>query len=592
MLSPTDGIHLFKMYTTFQSTMSICSTGIPFSPFVLLLELVLLLMQLPSKRELHLTCIGESKGNSRLRNTGLRYFEGSLSQVVQAEMAINSTLHIDQDCDALQQSMAPKTIAKQLSERSFFRGGTKARLVEISDLLCGEYVRFGFDDGKLLNEKIKKLELENDRLQTQVATMKAREESMRERVQEMEHHMQDLSNKVRDAEALTIQLQKNAVESPQESPRKLCANNLQVVCHKDEKRELRELVEKLQLLCASHEINTVPDEFDDHPAQGNGECNDPNSFGETKLLCWRNDQCAECVDSVEQVQELQEELKMISAKLKFSVTQRQAMKEVIAASATKLAEVMTENEKLKKELYVERRLVQARENDVQNLETRVDALSTSNQMLKSLLNLKRMALESRRSLNFTMLEPKLLDLAAIVSAQNACVVRLSVQNETLARSLQFKIQECDQQQAQITTAVKQKDAAIRALEQFKEQMVEWATEMDERNLNYDTLQEYALNQEADLRDCQSQYGAMLQSYEELRKDRDQLLSWQAHARTQIADAEKALSEREKDVDSISREALHMSLEVELLRRKLQQLDEDVMVKEGQISILRGSWEEQ
>lgn len=268
------------------------------------------------------------------------------------------------------------------------------------------------------------------------------------------------------------------------------------------------------------------------------------------------------------------------------------MKEVIAASATKLAEVMTENEKLKKEIYVERQLVQARENDVQNLETRVEALSTSNQMLKSLLNLKKMALESRRSLNFTMLEPKLLDLAAIVSAQNACVVRLSVQNETLARSLQSKIQECEQQQAQIATAIKQKDAAIRALEQFKEQMVDWATEMDERNLNYDTLQEYALSLEADLRDCQSQYGAMLQSNDELKKDRDQLLAWQAHARSQIASSEKSLSEREKEVESISREALHMSLEVELLRRKLQQLDEDVLFKEGQISILRGSWEEE
>jgi hypothetical protein len=94
-------------------------------------------------------------------------------------MAINSTLHIDQDCDALQQSMASKAIAKQFSERRFFRGGTKARLVEISDLLCGEYVRFGFDEGKLLQEKMKKLELENDSLLANVAIMKSREECKR-----------------------------------------------------------------------------------------------------------------------------------------------------------------------------------------------------------------------------------------------------------------------------------------------------------------------------------------------------------------------------------------------------------------------------
>ena len=508
-------------------------------------------------------------------------------------MAINSNLHIDQDvCDALQQSMASKTIAKQFSERTFFRGGAKARLVEISDLLCGEYVRFGFDDGKLLQEKVKKLQLENANLLAQLAIMKSREESMKERVQEMERRMQDLSDKVREAEALTMELHKNAVESPRKSPT-VNASNLQVVCHKEDKRtELQELVEKLQLLCVSHEINTYPDDSDDHQAHRHGDSNNPSPLNETKLLCWRDDQCAECVDSVEQVQELQEELKMISAKLKFSITQRQAMKEVIAASATKLAETMTANETLKKELYVERQLVQARENDVQNLETRVEALSTSNQMLKSMLNLKKMALESKRSLNFTMLEPKLLDLAAIVSAQNACVVRLSVQNETLARSLQSKIQENEHQQSEIGTAIKQKDSAVRALEQFKQQIVEWATEMDERSSNYDVLQEYVLTLEADLRDCQSKYSAVLQSHEEVKKDRDQLLAWQGHARTRIADAEKSLEEREKEVESISREAMHLNLEVELLRRKLQQLDEDVMLKEGQISILRGSWEEE
>ncbi|KAG0621915.1 hypothetical protein M758_3G058100 [Ceratodon purpureus] len=508
-------------------------------------------------------------------------------------MAINSTLHVDQDCDALQQSMASKTIAKQSSEKRFFRGGAKARLAEISDLLCGEYAKFGFDDGKLFQDKVMKLELENDSLLSQVAIMKSREESMKGKVQEMEHRMQDLSDKVKEAEALTMELHKNAVEIPRESPRTFYASNLQVVCHKEEKRELQELVEKLQLLCANHEISyTYPENSDDQQAHGHEDCDNRRSLNETKLLCWRDDQCADCSDSVEQVQELQEELKMVSAKLKYSITQRQAMKEVIAASATKLAETMAENETLKKDLYVERQLVQARENDVQNLETRVEALTTSNQMLKSMLNLKKMALESRRSLNFTQLEPKLLDLAAIVGAQNACVVRLSVQNETLARSLQSKIQENDHQQAEIGAAIKQKDAAIRALEQFKEQMVEWATEMDERNSNYDVLQEYVLNLEADLRDCQSQYSDVLQTHEELKKDHEQLLAWQAHARTRIADLEKSLDEREKEVESISREAMHLSLEVELLRRKLQQLDEDVMFKEGQISILRGSWEEE
>jgi hypothetical protein len=35
----------------------------------------------------------------------------------------------------------------------------------------------------------------------------------------------------------------------------------------------------------------------------------------------------------------------------------------------------------------------------------------------------------------------------------------------------------------------------------------------------------------------------------------------------------------------------MSLEVELLQRRLHQLDEELLLKDGQISILRSHWED-
>lgn len=485
--------------------------------------------------------------------------------------------------------MAPDINANQFIEGTFFQGGTKARVMGISDLFWECYVRFGLDDVKLRQEKTRKVDFESDRLLPQVATMDSREEVLKERAKDVEHRVQDLFDEVTDAEGRIIELQKNATKSPRMSPRSLYANNIQVVYHKQEKCELQE-VEKFQSLCASHGTTIYLDKFYQVQAE-HRECKNPSSsFNETKLLCWRDDQCANCVDRVEKVQELQEEVKMLSTMLKFSTTKTEAMKDVIMASAAKLAEAIAANRTLKKQLYVERQFVQAREKDVQNLELLVEALSTSNQMLKSMINLKKTASESRRSLNFTLLEPKLLELAAISSTQNACVVRLSVQNETLARQLRFKIQDCDHQHAQVTSAIKQRDAAVRALEQFKHQIVEWATEIDERSLNYDLLQEHALNLEADLRHCQSQYSAVFQSYEELRKEHDQVLNWQAHARSTITDTENLLKEREKEVESVGRESLHLSLEVELLRQKLQQLDEDVMFKEGQISILRDSWE--
>jgi chromosome segregation ATPase len=131
---------------------------------------------------------------------------------------------------------------------------------------------------------------------------------------------------------------------------------------------------------------------------------------------------------------------------------------------------------------------------------------------------------------------------------------------------------------------------VRALEHFKEQVVEWATEMDEQSSNYEMMREYTLNLEADLKHYQSQFANLVETYNEISKEREQLLAWQAHARSQIAEYEKSILEREKESESISQHAMYMSLEVELLRRKLQELDEDVMVKEGQISILQSTWE--
>jgi uncharacterized coiled-coil DUF342 family protein len=49
-------------------------------------------------------------------------------------------------------------------------------------------------------------------------------------------------------------------------------------------------------------------------------------------------------------------------------------------------------------------------------------------------------------------------------------------------------------------------------------------------------------------------------------------------------------EMQEEADSMGREALHIGLEVELLHRRLLQLEEDLLLKDGQIAILRSRWE--
>jgi uncharacterized coiled-coil DUF342 family protein len=49
-------------------------------------------------------------------------------------------------------------------------------------------------------------------------------------------------------------------------------------------------------------------------------------------------------------------------------------------------------------------------------------------------------------------------------------------------------------------------------------------------------------------------------------------------------------EMQEEANSMGREALHIGLEVELLHRRLLQLEEDLLLKDGQIAILRSRWE--
>jgi hypothetical protein len=138
------------------------------------------------------------------------------------------------------------------------------------------------------------------------------------------------------------------------------------------------------------------------------------------------------------------------------------------------------------------------------------------------------------------------------------------------------------------------------------------------------LQEYVVSLEEDLRQSQAHCTLLLQDQEELSLERYELLCSLADAYLRLSELEKELNRRvelmkeletdldkstlaskqkskelalvakerdelRKEGDSMAQEALHMSLELELLNRRLQQLDEELLLKDGQISILRSNW---
>ncbi|KAH9540018.1 hypothetical protein CY35_15G086600 [Sphagnum magellanicum] len=385
--------------------------------------------------------------------------------------------------------------------------------------------------------------------------------------------------------------------------------------------------------------------------------------------------------------ELHEEVNLLAAKLGLVMSQKQHMREALRVSEEKLAGAMEENKSLKEELGKERRAVHARAQDVQNLERQLEAFAASNQMLQAMLFLREKSAAICSSVQLelqgpggasgmekkklseaqtlrqvqqhwsttaeepVMMEEKsfelqcnsnssskaeelmmipclqqtLLDLTQMVSSQNSCVVRLSAQNEELARLSQSQVRQIDDLHAEIGTAVKRKEKAIRELKQFREKMEDREKEMEERTSICEMLQEYVIAMQADLRQCHAQVTVLLQSHDDLKAEKDQLQCSHAEACFQISELKKQLKERveatklmvldldksskqveklqlelcrmteerdemQEEADSMGREALHIGLEVELLRRRLLQLEEDLLLKDGQIAILRSRWE--
>lgn len=62
-------------------------------------------------------------------------------------------------------------------------------------------------------------------------------------------------------------------------------------------------------------------------------------------------------------------------------------------------------------------------------------------------------------------------------------------------------------------------------------------------------------------------------------------------RKDLSLAQQERDEMQKEAEAMSREALRTSVEVEVLRRRVRQLDEDVLLRDGQICILRGGLED-
>ncbi|CAM6126993.1 unnamed protein product [Calypogeia fissa] len=221
------------------------------------------------------------------------------------------------------------------------------------------------------------------------------------------------------------------------------------------------------------------------------------------------------------------------------------------------------------------------------------------------------------------LEQSLSDLARSMDAQNRRIMQLSSKNGELSRHLQARGKEVDGLHPKSVEDSHGRIASNQEVDEISSQAHDVKQELEAQNLLCKLLRDKLSQSEDDLnkrceevaglirsRDwfqselqrAQSALGEASQRLATLertvKQKEDIILSWKAEKQGYLQDilklrealpqVEHERDEMREEADEIGREALRLSAEVEVLRRKVVQLEEDVLVKEGQISILRGS----
>jgi chromosome segregation ATPase len=214
----------------------------------------------------------------------------------------------------------------------------------------------------------------------------------------------------------------------------------------------------------------------------------------------------------------------------------------------------------------------------------------------------------------------------IVDSQSSRILRLSRQNEDLTKVTQSQARQIEEFQTRIATAVDSKNKAEQELDIARKRLEDYDKHLESQDLTSQLLLEKVEALEAELQDCQPQIATLLQQRGELALERTNLHHSLSDVNLRVTELEHRLADREetvmlqeatleelrkevdegrkelilvkqerdemqKEAEAMSREALRSSMEVEVLRRRVYQLDEDILLRDGQICILRGGLED-
>eukprot|EP01018_Ginkgo_biloba_P021294 Gb_06002 [translate_table: standard] len=471
---------------------------------------------------------------------------------------------------------------------------------------------------KKLRDRVRDLAEQNVALQREISYLNNKENNLKSQVRESEHYMDGLKTRIKEAENEITQLRQCLTESCKQA--KQVEDDRQSIKREYTMKErenyaLQKSIVRLQRLCKDQErtiiglwqglndeINDIPHEKNDHIVKLQQEllrvtgaeqalCKDLiNCRFETDALRQENRNLLERLKSREEgsgfgLIKLDQEL---WARLDGLQAQALLLVEENSLLCSKVLEIFkkdvycshnvigaNEGEEPESGLGIEqkRNAVFEHEMNAQRLRRKADSLKKSLQMVKGILKEKTfIACNEALSQDTDRTEAWHLEVQSLEAKEQFSELQQELKAETLlSRLLREKIcsREVEIEQLQGEVA-----ALIRSQQVLKSEIVR--------------LQDLFIRANHKERDLELQLRAKEETISCLEGDLQRCLKELTVLREELTKVSKERDTVGQQAEQLGREAMRLNAEVEEFQRKVEKLDEDVMLKDGQLSILRES----
>eukprot|EP00250_Pteridium_aquilinum_P024655 c29404_g1_i1 orf=510-3407(-) len=235
------------------------------------------------------------------------------------------------------------------------------------------------------------------------------------------------------------------------------------------------------------------------------------------------------------------------------------------------------------------RLNQELQDNVAKLQSRVDVLQAENKNLSlSLRAAVRARRDAERNLKMSQFEERnrtrenLRALERVVERGDALIT--SKDTDESGRSFRHSLKE--ENFRVLNSKLQSREAE---LEQLDEEIIEVINTRDSLQMEVDDLHGRLIVANQRIRELERQVDNKEEVIEVLQADAEKYKKELSNLQNELPRIRRQRDEVHKEAEDMSREALRLTLELNEAKKVAEKLEEEVMLKEGQISILRGTY---